>query len=130
MKKHLVSLVVGDWSYDGHNQTESFTIKSNLTGRQIEKAYAEGAKRLGVDLKKQVACEYEDPKIHKDVLQKFFEEEIPEEFADHDGDTYYLDPQSYAELYLLTVMVGDPKFEYEVASVASIGVGGYGLFSA
>lgn len=42
---HTIILVVGDWSYDGHNQIDKFVIESNLSSQEIESAYKKGVKK-------------------------------------------------------------------------------------
>ena len=34
--KHIISLVVGDWSGDGHDKKETINIRSNLDKKEME----------------------------------------------------------------------------------------------
>jgi hypothetical protein len=54
------TLVLGDWSDDGHGKTDRISITSNLDTKQIEKAYNKGAKKLGFNFVNDVANDYED----------------------------------------------------------------------
>ena len=128
-----IKLVVGDWSDDGHGKTEEFVIESNLTVKQVEKAYAKGAKKLGVDLKREVAVDFDTPVISKATLLKFYgqEKKIPDFYdLSEDSKNLFIDPLAYTELYLLTIKAGEPKFKYKFVDDRDnvVNIGGYGLF--
>lgn len=36
---NIITLTCGDWSHDGHSRTSSGTIRTNLTQKEIVKAY-------------------------------------------------------------------------------------------
>lgn len=44
---NLIKFVIGDWSYDGHNMTETKTFTSNLSAKEIEDAYYAGCEIIG-----------------------------------------------------------------------------------
>ena len=44
--KNHVTLVLGDWSHDGHGWTQNVYITSNLTRQEIEIAYAKGVENV------------------------------------------------------------------------------------
>lgn len=56
---HIVSIEVGDWSRDGHNQSEMFVYKANYSQSQIEAAYNTAVARGVPDVTSQCE-EYED----------------------------------------------------------------------
>lgn len=62
-KSHQVQLVVGDWSGDGHNRTDSVSVLVNCSTEQLQEAYKKGSKKLKFDLTKEAAVEYEDNKL-------------------------------------------------------------------
>jgi hypothetical protein len=140
-ERHTISLTLGDWSRDGHNQTDQIIIKSNRTTEQIKKAYKKGVKLVGFDFSEEVASEYEDNRIREEELEKLrtagYTQELDDEytkdelgeFADLAG-TAALSSDTFAEIYLWIAKRGDPSFEYEVAvdHTCNINIGGYGLF--
>lgn len=134
--KHRVELSVGDWSRDGHNISESLFIMSNLTGKQMEKAYKKGVKVCGLDVEASVAAEYEDSVLREEDFEKLKAAGFPFE-AKWEMDLrktfeeIYLDEDMFCDLYLFVVKLGDPKFEHEYIKTDYnniVRVGGYGLF--
>lgn len=143
-----VEFVIGDWSRDGHNQSESFVYECNLTRSQIINAYNRGAKLIGFDLVSDVADDYKDNRISWENLQKLraagFKSELdceltPEEAERENTSKYYtyesgayLDVESFMEIYLFFVRTGDSSFEYKLAVQDNndIKIGGYGLFGS
>lgn len=137
----IVTLVVGDWSNDGHGQTSTLQIESNFNSRKIEKAYQKGTKLVGVDLDEDVACDYEEPYMSRTQLEAFEKAGITTKewagvesdmlFDDDDVDRITMNKDTYVRLYCLIVKLGDPKFEFSFIpynQVESVNVGGYGLF--
>lgn len=43
---YTISLIMGDWSHDGHNQTDTVVVHSNLDARGIQHAYDAGIEKL------------------------------------------------------------------------------------
>lgn len=133
---HLIDLVVGDWSGDGHSQTETVPVYSNLKKRDLEKAYKKGTALVGFDLTRDVCCSYDDNVIdeHRVVRleslgitrgQYLNEREHPERPGPHQ-----LSPNEFAVLWLRIAQLGDPGLEYKVTDDDSphINIGGYGLY--
>lgn len=133
--KENITFVIGDWSKDGHNQTETVTIKSNLTLKEIALAYKIATKKLGFDFTKLAASDYEDNSLDKEygdiLIKNGIDVSDLELDKDINGDEYYLlDFDSYLDTYLSIIKLGNSKFEYEVTSELNIlNIGGYGLFS-
>ena len=122
---NVTNLVIGDWSDDGHGKTATITIKSNLTSKGIEKAFKVGAKKIGVDITS--LCEdYEDYGLPDEAIAKLKK-------AGYEGDEEegFLEAgyESFAAIYLFTVKIGDPSFEYKEVDGKNINIGGYGLLS-
>ena len=123
--KYIVNLIVGDWSLDGHNQTSSVTIESNLSKSEIKEAYKAGTAIVGFDLSSKVCIEYEDYKISEEHLSKLEKCGITVELDDGD-----LNAETFALIYLDIAKLGNPDSEFViVSSKAAINIGGYGLFS-
>ena len=131
---NTVTLIMGDPSHDGHNQTETFIVRTNLTQVQIEAAYQQGVQIIGFDLVKDVANRYEESFIEHDDFLKLidsgFIHELDEwqtqEFAD--GDGIDVDCELFLGIYFYFVLRGDPNFVYEKIDNGMIEIGGYGLF--
>lgn len=56
---HTITIEVGDWSRDGHNQSDVFVYKCNYSQSDVEKAYLEAVKNGVPDVTTQCE-EYED----------------------------------------------------------------------
>lgn len=131
----LITLVVGDWSGDGHSQTDKTVIESNLNSQEIGLAYNKAAKLIGFDFIEQVASDYQDNrllKIDAEKIQKYIKldnlETPYDEDEDEDDGTYYIDQDTYISIYLNYVKLGNPDFEFKIINIDEIEIGGYGLF--
>jgi hypothetical protein len=137
MKKeltHVVNLVIGDPSHDGHNQSDTITILSNLPRKAVENAYKNGAKKIGINIVEDLAEGYEEDTISKEQLEKFtskgFKIELLEgdrQMLEDDG-VVSLYAELWADLYLFTAKTGDPEFMYEKTDDNNIDIGGYGIY--
>ena len=137
----LVELAMGDWSCDGHCITQERNICSNLNTQQMKAAYNIAKTTLNFDLVNDVAEEYEDSSLKRDDLKKLRENGIAtwkfddeEENADEDNpeespQTVTLDQDSYSEIYLQMVKLGDSNFRHETLEGHNLNIGGYGLFT-
>lgn len=147
------NLIVGDWSHDGHNQTDSVLVRSNLPHTAVEAAFKEGMSLLGLNPKNRHATylpfcdEYEDSKLPRSIYtilkkNQILTGEIESEYSiEYDGGVVLekaysgkldmSDSESYAALWLLVAKHGEPALEYEIGEEQSdyINIGGYGLFS-
>jgi hypothetical protein len=143
---HTTSLVMGDWSRDGHCSSETIMISSNLTKNEIEAAYQVGSEKLGFDFMDEVAADYEDNLLEPTKLKKMVEnglaidrlfkydherEKVQAAIDGRASEEIGLWTESYATIYLFIVKLGNPSFEYEVLPrdvKPEIYIGGYGLF--
>lgn len=119
--ENLCTLVLGDWSGDGHSMTTRYVIRSTLTVEGIKAAYLKGAAIIGVDVSQEVAG---DDESIDEVSAALFTE------AGMEIDPGHLRLENFLELYLFTVKVGEPTFTYEIVpdTTTHINIGGYGLF--
>lgn len=134
---HVVNLVLGDWSGDGHSKTDFITIRSSLSPVALAKAYNMGCKIVGFDLSNEVASDYEDSRIRGEELKKLraagYTKELDDEYPENDSGneeydgTALLDSDTFAEIYLWVAQKGNPKLQYEVDR-SRLDIGGYGLF--
>lgn len=135
---NTISLVIGDWSHDGHGHTDFVNIESNLSKAEVEDAYKAGTKKLGFNFVERVCSEYCENKMSNEIWQNFLaagytvnpEIEYYFEEEEEDGDKE-LNVESFADLYLFIVKLGNPIFDARVLpqeEEPNIKIGGYGLF--
>ena len=126
----IISLVVGDWSNDGHGRNESQVITSNLTGEEMEKACNLGQKMVGIDFDN-LCSDYQDPYLSKGDYTKLMLAGFNNSWNKDEDEDVYLDVDKFVKIYLFLVKVGNDKFEYEFkpADYDETRIGGYGLFS-
>lgn len=137
----IISLVVGDWSGDGHDKRETVNIKSNLDKKAMEKAYKKGTKKLGFDFCKDVCAEYEDNKLPPEKLDALVKlgletkgmglEYDLKRIKKDEGVEIGLWHDDFVEIYLFIVKLGDDEFTFEYLNAdanPTINIGGYGMF--
>lgn len=139
--KHVVNLVIGDWSNDGHCMRETVTVGVNLTRDELFQAYQDGSKKVGFNLTDDAAADYEDRTMlrkHWDILvtaglksDDFFTTDWEKEEHANESDEPYvtLHVDAFAELWLFIAQLGNPNLKYEKAENPDINIGGYGLLS-
>ncbi len=134
---HMINLVVGDWSHDGHSMTEQATIKCNLEKKDLEKAYEKGSKKVGFDLTEEVCADYEDMSMPAEIVEKLKAAGIDAlEYAEKDEDeedlSFAYNWEAFVELWLRIARLGNPELKYEMSSSESpnINIGGYGLLGS
>lgn len=115
---HVIELEVGDWSKDGHNQSDIFLFKSNYSGDEIDKGFERLKKEKQIDFKN-VCSDYEDSEIKDDVLVKLIklgvltQKEVDEYSEYYDGCYCVESALDLAALALDTLHAFDPAFEWE-----------------
>lgn len=156
MKTNIISLVLGDWSDDGHGKTATYVAKSTGTARDIEAAYSAGVSTLVLQYGDEIRgmldnlCDdYEDDAISGDLREWLidagiltFKEEcdVFNEFEklstgeygwrrldpDEDGR---LDIDTFAEIYVGIARLGGIDIELVPDTHDYVvKIGGYGLF--
>jgi hypothetical protein len=134
-----IELVVGDWSFDGHEKTARFVIDSSLELTDLLKAYKKGCEKVGFDLSKSVADEYEDSIITEKqlnaikgdipfpkVITKWYAFEKKYNSKKHE---YCISLDVFAALWCHVAKRGNPDFSYRfIENKDVINIGGYGLF--
>lgn len=84
MSKNVVDIVIGDWSEDGHNQSEKVSVEINCTVTEMQEAYKASCTKMGFQFHGAEAfgspnftgktnprcliCEYEDKSVPDDVI--------------------------------------------------------------
>lgn len=139
---NTIRLIVGDWSGDGHNQTETVVVECNLTRTELFTAHNAGCEKLGIAFDN-VCADYEDNFISKDVWDKLEAAGLTfEDLPDQASDSYYARSKftstgqfpiwinDYAYIYMFIARQGNPELDYHVITddKTTIQIGGYGLF--
>jgi hypothetical protein len=136
--KNIISLVVGDWSGDGHDKKDIINIESNFDKKAIDLAYKLGTEKLGFDFCNHIAEEYEDNKLPNEEWKKLKEagyqddNGLEEDAKKYNDGEISLDISSFADIYLFIVKLGNEKFKFEYLEGnknPQINIGGYGLFT-
>lgn len=129
---NVIKLVVGDYSYDGHGQTDSIVIKSNLTNKEMVEAKVIGEKKINFKLDK-FCKNHEDNVIPFKEFKKLIDAGLIKEMDWYESDEeedLYADPAIFADIFLFLVKLGNEKFEYKISEADSvINIGGYGLYN-
>lgn len=130
----FINIVIGDWSHDGHSQTDETMYQMNVSAEGLKTAFDAGTKIVGFDLTKECR-DYEDCILSKDACGK-----VKEHFQDSDIATwiieneaneedFYVETEMFAEIYLLIAELGNPELTYSLVNCEDVRIGGYGLFS-
>jgi hypothetical protein len=140
-----ITLVLGDWSDDGHGKTDIQIIRSNLDHKALLKAYNKGSKKLGFNFIDDDCADYEDGSLPRDHLVKLMEHglkledifdtdydlkkarDLLEDEQSEDGIGLWVD--SFSAIFLFIAKLGNKDFEYGFVREGSrLNIGGYGLF--
>jgi hypothetical protein len=136
-----LTLIVGDWSGDGHDKTTRIMIESNLTLEDVEAAFKNGSELIGFDFTKECCADYEETDITnhiKKIKTLFTKDELKgdrleEEFdiSPHwqNKDEFIIGVDGFVGVYLRICKLGNKQFQYKkIEENESITIGGYGLF--
>lgn len=126
----IISLIVGDWSTDGHGRTGTVVITTNFTAEEMEKALNVGQDVVGIDFNN-LCSEYQDAYLSEGDYTKLMLAGFNHSWDKNEDGCVYLDVDNFVKIYLFLVKIGDNKFEYTSAGANydEILIGGYGLFS-
>lgn len=115
---HVIEIEVGDWSKDGHNQSDTFLFKSNYSGEEIDKGFKRLKKEKKIDFQ-DICCDYEDSAIENGVVNKLIEmgvlsqDEVDAAIEEYDGSYCVDSALDLAALALDTLHAFDPAFKWE-----------------
>lgn len=132
----ISTIIVGDWSYDGHNQTTQFTIEEKILNKENRSLdyYYNLAVEAGAPNIKEWFDEYENDTISIDeydaLIKKYPDLSLSVDVWDFEA---VFDPRAYAELWVYIVNQGiklDPDSSGSVSIInpPNYNIGGYGLF--
>jgi hypothetical protein len=135
-EKYIHRLVVGDWSEDGHRQSDFYRFEANHDRKQIIAAYKQSANKAGVSVCQfdggpddVLCCDYEDSKVPNSALVKLaiigitrqdlldtehFECEEGDEDAGTCGHSLHTWGDGLVNLFLMMVSKSLPEFTYKV----------------
>lgn len=127
---------VGDWSKDGHSQSDKILMQSNASYEQILGAYKASVELTGIDVKRDLCSDYEESKVKKDVADKLKSFGLDTDKLSIDEDekgNMYLDPDTFAALWAWFVNLSLPEGKHVSESrgkerIPTIEIGGYGLY--
>jgi hypothetical protein len=138
---NLFTLTIGDIYYDGHNQTETFILESNLSLLEVENTYKKFRDKSGIafedgnggiDKYSLLFNEYEDRSISDDAFDKLINYGVGLDFI---YDTNYLGTDEFIKLFINCLKVTNPELELKVFNMPNfadidptINAMGYGLF--
>lgn len=137
MSATVLTLVIGDWSGDGHNATSTIVCESNLTGAEVMQAYLTAVGIVGFDLSAEVACDYGNRILSADkaerLLELGYDKLHDDQFLDYaeradDGSWTLYSDESYLDIYLFFVKLGNGEAQITPIDVDQVAIGGYGLF--
>lgn len=57
---HKMYIVLGDWSCDGHEKSDTVLIETNVTVEELRAAYLQSVATTGFDFSEELASDYED----------------------------------------------------------------------
>jgi len=138
-----IRLTVGDWSGDGHSQTETIYILCSLDRTELCSAYKKGMEIVGIDVE-HICQDYEDNRFDKEEAKELLEKgkasewmsdtirdlvnDTIEEAKGEDSLSLYCG-EVFSVLWLSTAKIGCPEMTIEFdKNSLNIDIGGYGLF--
>ena len=127
--KHIINIVVGDWSGDGHNVTSTFVMKSNFSREEMKAAYEIATEMVGFDITKHLCQEHEDWYISAELVEKFqgfgISLDLEEDFEN--DERFEMTPEDFVNLYIKLINLSAQGFEHEMIKGVDVNIGGYGL---
>jgi len=137
------NMTAGDWSNDGHGQTETQLVHTDLTYADVETAFAALNTMLKSKYKftmKDVCCNYEDNKLTDEQRDAFIEmgidltqlcEIYDEDDENEDDIVYALDSTGFVDLAIALLNFQNPLLNVRQGKASKrkqLNIGGYGLF--
>jgi hypothetical protein len=129
------SITTGDWSKDGHNQSDNFQLMTSHSRKDMVNAYRNFAKENKISFKK-IFSEYEESAIDSEQIEILKNAGI--NFDNIGGweegvDGYYcFEPQGVVELLMEMIKTQIPEFTYQFEQTEEIeefrGIG-YGCYN-
>lgn len=148
------SLVVGDWSKDGHSITEVTNVDHNLaSSTALKKAFEAGEKLVGIKYE-EIARDYQESYIGEDAIEKLVAAGLLVSFTPPGGgdagyqltpgpvqqrgdmiytygDRWHINEELFVDLWMRIALLGEPTLIYAFPKnnySDRINIGGYGFF--
>jgi hypothetical protein len=125
MEIYEITLVIGDWSGDGHEMTQRIAYVTNRPRGAIEKAYRMGTKEIGFDLSEECKA------YQNDLLEVSRAKTLNDagwKWKDQVGSALFsMTPEMFADAWMFIAKLGDSNLCYELIKPSTINIGGYGL---
>lgn len=133
------TLPIGDWSKDGHNQSDDYEFEINKSKKEIIEAYHKTCKQLNMtfdtnDMREsspiRLINEYEDDKLSIEVVKQFLDLGVDfSEFDDFDEDNkyraLYISGIEASYLFLEFVKINLPDMKYRIVKTSRNYLFGY-----
>ncbi len=139
---HVITVIMGDHSGDGHGQTHQLVIRCNLSSTKLMNSYrnAVTAKKVPFDVMREVCSKYEQSYITVEQLKQLRDAGLKyaiedEEARVEDGKIQLEDseeeyfPLFFAVLEQLVFGGDKDKFRWEKVQTERMVIGAYGMFS-
>lgn len=133
-------MLVGDWSGDGHGESETFIVETNASSiKDVEVAYDKATDLTGVHPIQSICSEYEDPLITKKDIDKlkahninvadYAEEVYNKEDREEGNLSFQCRADAWVEFILAFIKLGNPLLECKVVDdeFPTFDAGGYGI---
>jgi len=128
--EHKFKLVVGDWSGDGHGQSDTEVCSCSHSVDEVMDAHKKLVSK-GINLLSQCK-KHDDSKLGKDFIEKLngIGFNLSDFFEFFDGN-YYVLATEWMKLYMELVKIEIPYLQYKFINdgLPSICIGGYGLYT-
>lgn len=129
-----ITLVVGDWSNDGHGQTSEHSFDVNVGDRlELQDLHVCGSMILGLKLTDE--CEDYEDSILSSAFINALKNHIPleelQQILENTNldDDVWIHSEIFANLYMRIAKIANPNLEYTSVKSPSINIGGYGVFN-
>lgn len=123
--KHLIQLVVGDWSDDGHGKTSTVTIESSKSKEDTLRAFILGNKKHKLT---NYCSDYGDATIPEELILSLAEN-LPWNFdEDVSYEDFHATPEEYADLWIAVALSADSELIINQKDMPTLNIGGYGCF--
>lgn len=112
MTKTTFRIDIGDWSGDGHGQSESYIVDANKSIEEVREAYFKACKNLPDILCPENFCDgYEESEVPEDVIEAAIKAKAPY-LSDLKGQEYQdFGPQEMCNYVIWFIKQGDSELE-------------------
>lgn len=126
----IYSIILGDWSGDGHRIKDPYYIKTDNSMNELLKAYNNSVNKTGVDFLETVCAEYQDTEVSKDVITKMGLDVKNYKLDEVEDDVYEMTSEVYIQMLSDFIHLHNPNISFEFINhdIPMVFSGGYGLY--